>query len=317
MSFQKRSAKLEGDKDNAQKSTTSSPRNHLQKCAVTSAASSYSNPLFTNHSTAKPAQTAGDKTSSSSSRTSNLYAGSEIKTDRAPFSCFRQKKPGALATSLTDAITTKDDHSSSLCSSSTSVVGSSCQNSEKAFKDGQVSPSSDTKVTRATVATIFRDKPPLGPAVQTISKAPNIGNEKYVSCASSITRHTFRKRADHTRVLQSSFKQQEIVGVECPQQSTSMTRSSNGDDFRESDAEMIESLHSITYPSTSEPGTYSPGNGSSESHLSSSGLEQSSDTHINQSRSPPSAPQASATVTTSQLNPLLGYDGVSDRCVGL
>lgn len=315
MSFQKKSANLEGDKDNSQKSTTSPRRNLLQKYAVSSAASSYSNPLFTNHSTAIPSQTTGDRTvSSSSSRTCNLYAGSEIKPDRAPFSCFHQRKPG----SPRDVTTAKDDHSSSLVSPSISVLSSSCQNSEIAFKDGQVSPSSETMVTRAsTVPLFFRDKPPLGPAVQTISKVLNIGNEKHVSCASSMTRHTFRKKTDHRKDVQSSFKPPEILGLECLQQSTSMARSSTGDDLRESDAELIESLQSITYPSSSDRATCSSGNGLSQSQLSSSGLEQLSEAHINQSRSPPSAPQTSATEGDSQLNPLSGYDGVSDRCAGL
>lgn len=315
MSFQKKSAKLEVDKDTSQKLTTSSPRNHLQKSyAVSSAASSYSNPLFTNHTTAKPAQTSGNRTSSSP-RTCNPHAGSEIKPDRAPFSSFRQRRPGSLATSPRDVTTPKDDHSSSVVSPSTSVRGSSCQNSEKALKDGQVSPSSETMVTRATVPTCFRDKPPLGPPVQSISTAPNIGKEKYVRCASSITRHTFRKKTvDQRRELQSSLKLPEILGLECPRQSTSVTRISSGDDSRECDGEMIESLHSITYPSTSDPATYSSGNGPSESRPSSSGLEQSSDAHMNQSRSPPSVPETSAIEADLQSTCLLDYVGVSDRC---
>lgn len=321
MSFQKKSAKLEGDKDNSHKSTTSSPRNHLQKNAVSSAASSYSNPLFTNHTTAKPAQTSADRTSTASSRTSSPYAGSAINPDRAPFSCFRQRKSGSSATSPRDVTITKDDNSSSLVSPSASMLSSPRPNSEKTSKDGQVSPSSESMYTRATVPTFFREKPPLSPAVQTMSKAPTLGNEKRVSCAaSSITRHTLREKAECRREFRSSLKLPEILGLECPQQSTSATKPSTGDDLRECecDAEIVESLHSITYPSSSDPATYSSGKGPPESHLSSSGhSEQSNDAHINQSRSPPSVPQTSVTEEDLQLNPLLGFEGVPDRYASL
>jgi hypothetical protein len=320
MSFQKKSAKLEGDKDNSQKSTTSSPRNHLQKNAVSSAASSYSNPLFTNHTTAKPALTTADRTSTASSRTSSPYAGCGANPNRAPFSCFRQRKSGSLATSPRDVTLIKDDNSSSRVSPSAFMLSSPRLNSEKISKDGQVSPSSESMYTRATVPTFFREKPPLSPAVQTMSNAPTLGNEKHVSCAaSSVTRHTLRKKAEYRTELRSSLKLSEILGLECPEQSTSATKSSTGDDSRECDAEMIESLHSITYPSSSDPATYSSGKGPPECHLSSSGhSEQSNDAHVDQSRSPPSVPQVSVTEEDLQLNPLLcEYEGVPDRYASL
>lgn len=315
MTFQKKSAKLDGDKDSSQKSTTSSPRNHLPKNAGSSAASSYSNPLFTNHTTAKPAQTAADRTSTASSRTSGPYAGSAINLDRAQFSCFRQRKPGSLVTSPRDVTISKDDNSSSLVSPSVSMLSSPRPSSEKASKDGQVSPSSESMYTRATVPTFFREKPPLSPAVQAMSKSPTPGNEKYVSCAAtSVTRHSLRKKAEFRRELRSSLKLPEILGLECPQQSASATRCSPGDDSHECDAEMIESLHSITYPSSSDPATYSSGKGPPESHHSSSGhSEQSNDAHVDQSRSPPSVPQISVTEEDLQLNPLLGFEKVPDR----
>ena len=315
MSFQKKSAKLDGDKDTSQKSTTTSPRNHLQKNAVSSAASSYSNPLFTNHTTSKPAQTTAERTSTASSRTSSPYSRSAINPDRAPFSCFRQRKSGSLATSPRNVTITKDDNSSSLVSLSASMLSSPRPNSEKTSKDGQESPSSESMYTRATVPTFFRDKPPLSPAVQTMSKAPTLGNEKYVSCAAaSVTRQSLRKKAEYRRDLRSSLKLPEILGLECPQQSISATKSSTGDDSRECEAEMIESIHSITYPSSSDPATYSSGKGPPESHLSSPGhSEQSNDAHVDQSRSPPTVPQTSVTEEDLQLNPLLSYEGIPDR----
>ncbi|XP_024396324.1 uncharacterized protein [Physcomitrium patens] len=305
MSFQKKSSKLEGDKGNLQKPTASSPRNHSQKNAVSCASSSYSNPLFTNHTTAKPSQTTGERTPSSSSRAGVPHAGSTTNPDRPILSYFRQRKVGNVATSPRDQSIAKDDNSSSQISPSASMA-SSCQNSGKTSKDGQVSPSSETMYSRATVPTFFCDKPPHGPVVQSISKTPTLGNEKYVSCAASInSRQSLRKKNEFRRELRTSLKLPKILGLECPDQSTSPTKFSTGDDMHDCDAEMIESLHPIAYPSSSDPATYSSGKGPPESHLSSlKHSEESNDPHIDQSRSPPSAPHIPVPGANLHLNPL-------------
>lgn len=302
MSFLKKSAKLERDKDILEKSTTSSHRNQLSKYAVSSAASSYSNPLFTNHSTAKRGHTAGDRTSLFSGRTCNFYAGSGMKADATRVSCFRHRKPSAADISSSDG---KDGPSSSLLSPATTLLDSACHNTEKASKYGQESSSSETVVPRANVPTSFRDKPRLGLEGQATCEAPEIGSEKYGSCASSIFRHNFRKKGGHRREVQSSLKPSEIPGPECVRQPTSKA---TGDDLRECDTEFIESLQPLEYSAV-----YSSGNEPSQLHLSSLDFDQSSDAHGHQSRSPPSAPQTSATDADVQLFSLLDHDGVSDR----
>lgn len=316
MRFQKKTSKLEDDKDNLQKPMASSPGNYSQKNTVSSAASSYSNPLFTNHTTSKPSLTTGERTPSSLSRTDVPYVQSAIKSDRPISSYFHQRKAGDVATTPRDFTVAEDDNSSSQISSTASMASSPCQNSGKTIKDGQISPSSETMYTRATVPTFFRDKPPPSPALQTISTAPTLGNEKYVSYAASISsRQSLLKKPVCRVELKTGLKLPQILGLECSDQSTSATKFSSGDDMHDCDAEIIECPHSTKFPSSSDPSTYSSGKGPPESRLSSlKHCDESNDANIDQSRSPPSAPQTGDPGANLQLRPM--EFEAPDRCAG-
>lgn len=301
LSFQKKSAKWEVEKDLPQKGTTNFPPNRSQEHPVSSAASSYSNPLFANHTSSVRSAQISDRASSASSRTGSPSA---LNSGRTPFSS-RQRKPAAIATSGKDVDVLKDDHSSSLVypsvaqvtTSSLSMPFSPLESSGRTSKDGRISPSSDAMYTRATVPTVYRDKPPLNPATSTNSKSPSSGHEKHVSCASLTRVLPPYRKSDPVMEFDNNLNLQDIFGEVCPPPSSNPNISSR--EYSTNSIEVVESCN----PTSSDPATYSSGKGPPESPLHS--LEATNmlgAAHYDQSRSPPSAAPTFTAKEEVQLN---------------
>lgn len=300
LSFQKKSAKWEVEEDATQKGTTKFPPNRSQEHPVSSAASSYSNPLFANHTSSVRSAQISDRASSASSRTGSPSA---LNSGRTPFSS-RHRRPAATATSGKDLNVVKDDNSSSLVypsvtqvtTSSMSMPSSPLESSGRTSKDGHISPSSDAMYKRATVPTIYRDKPPLNSAISTNSRSPSSGQEKHVSCA-SLTRLPPYRKSEPVLEFDNNLNVQDIFGEVCPPPSSNPNILSR--EYSVNSVEVVESCN----PTSSDPATYSSGKGPPQSPFPS--LEATNMLgagHNDQSRSPPSAAPTFTAKEEVQLN---------------
>ncbi|KAH8968613.1 hypothetical protein BDL97_03G136100 [Sphagnum fallax] len=209
LSFQQKSAKWEADKDTLCKGNVGSLPNCRLPADQPSPASSYSNPLFTNHTMSFRSPGIGEGMASASSRTGSPHTTCsplQSKTDNTPFSTIQCTTTTTLLSSTQHNANSsiKDDNLSSSTqvppiaaahpssnSSTPLLLSPSPGAAVNTSKCRHLCPPCDDDLllpldyTKATIPTFYNKKPPLiSPAPTTTNLKGALGCQPQVSCVS-------------------------------------------------------------------------------------------------------------------------------------